>query len=324
MTTPHNHEPIQTEDAAYTIQHVNEDHVAEMLLCVRAFTDIQDPTDVQLTALYLNGTQGTVTSAAGQRSVFIPYSVKGPAHEAIRATVAAARQKLGIRPESRVTQWQDTETHALTPHFRRLILNLGGDKRADWAAGYACRFALPDEPRDGESPASRPYTLRRVDAGRAAVDVYCHDDTPGSRWAMRLKAGDAVTVAGGRHEPFPDFSAGPGLLLGDETALPTIGALLEGWRHASPLRVLLEVEDAADQHYLDEVMLPPGCQVTWLVRGERAGQALLDAVKELETPFTAVWGATEAEAAKSLRKYLKTTCGLSAQQGRVTGYWRGE
>lgn len=322
MTTALAREPIQTEDAAHIIQHVNEDHVAELLLCVRAFTDVQHPTDVQLTSLYPDGAQGDVTSEAGQRSVFIPYSVQGPAHEAIRATVAAAMKKLGLKPEQRVAQWQITETRALTPHFRRLILDLGDDERADWAAGYACRFALPDESGDGQSPASRPYTLRRVDAGRVAVDVYCHDDTPGSRWAVNLKSGDVVTVAGGRHESFPDFSAGPGLLLGDETALPTIGALLEGWTHGHPLRVLLEVGDAADGRYLDEVRLPPDCEVTWLVRGEQPGLALVEAVKGLEPPPAAVWGATEAEAAKGLRTYLKTTCGLSAQQGRVTGYWR--
>lgn len=120
--------------------------------------------------------------------------------------------------------------------------------------------------------------------------------------------------------------AGPGLLLGDETALPTIGALMEGWTHGHPLSVLLEVDDAADARYLDEVRLPPDCEVTWLVRGEQPGLglALVEAVKGLERPPAAVWGATEAEVAKSLRTYLKSTCGLSAQQGRVTGYWRSK
>lgn len=317
-------EPIQTEDAAYTIGHVNEDHVAEMLLCVRAFTDIQDPIDVKLTALYPDGVQGDVTSAAGQRSVFIPYSVEGPAHEAIRATVAAAMKKLGIKPEQRVAHWQVTENRVLSPHFRRLMLDLGEDARPDWAAGYCCRFVLPVKSQKGEDPSTRPYTLRRVDAGRAAVDIYCHDDTPGSRWAMNLKVGDQVTVRGGRHEPFPDFSAGPGLLLGDETALPTIAALLESWAHQYPLQVLLEVDDAADQLYLDEVELPQGCQVGWVTRGDGAGVKLLAAVKRLEQTPAAVWGATEVEAAKHLRAYLNTICGLSAQQGRVTGYWQAE
>lgn len=320
MTTAQVHEPVQNGELAYTIQHVNQDHVAEMLLCIRAFTTVEEPTDTQITALYADGMQVSVTSAAGQSSVFIPYSVNGPAHEAIRATVMTATKQLGISPQQRSAVWQVTANRVLTPHFRRLILDLGEDARPDWAAGYACRFALPN----GEPPASRPYTLRQLEACRAVVDVYCHDNTPGSRWALKLKAGDLVTVADGRAETFPDFSAGPGLLLGDETALPTIATLLESWVHEQPLRVLLEIGDTSNRQYLDDVLLPRRCYFSWIARGKQAGLSLLSAVKMLEQYPAAVWGATETQVAKQLRSHFKHECGLSTQQGRVTGYWRAE
>ena len=316
--------PIQTEEATYIIQHVNEDHQPELLFCVRAFTTVQEAIGAQITALFVHGMQISVISVADHNSVFVPYTVNAPAYEAIRTTVMAAMKKLRIFPEQRVAQWNVTENRTLTPHFQRLVLDLGEDTRPDWTAGYACRFALPDEAQEGEYPASRPYTLRRMEAGRAVVDVYCHDDTPGSRWALKLRAGDTVTAMGGRAEAFPDFSAGPGLLLGDETALPTIAALLESWAHEHPLRVLLEIGDVEDRHSLDDVLLPRGCHLSWMLRGKQSGFSLLGAVEMLSQHPSAVWGATETQVAKQLRAHFKNECSLSAQQGRITGYWRAE
>ena len=130
-STPAHSGALQTEEAASAVQHVNEDHQPELLLCVRAFTTIPEPTGAQLSALFVHGMQVSVTSGANHDSVFIPYSVNGPAHEAIRATVMAAMNKLGLLPEQRLAQWQVSETRVLTPQFRRLILDLGEDTRSD-------------------------------------------------------------------------------------------------------------------------------------------------------------------------------------------------
>lgn len=303
--------PILTEEAQDIIDHVNEGHIPELLLCVRAFTPIAAPTHAQVTSLFEEGFQLDVTDASGVTSQFVGYPA---AEQNIRATVGAAREKLGIKPDTRVAHWTVVENRPLSRHFRRLVLDLGEDTRADWQPGYACRFDVPGQEH------GRPYTLRRLTNNRTEVDVYCHDNSLGSQWAEGLQAGDSVTVSGGRPENFPDFSAGAALLLGDETALPTIAALLEGWAEPFPVRVLLEVGDAAEQRYLDDVHLPRGAYVSWLPRVGASGANILKVLDTLETPPVAVWGALEAGGAKHLRKLLRAE--YPDAEVRLTGYWR--
>ncbi|WP_221090154.1 siderophore-interacting protein [Deinococcus aquaedulcis] len=315
MTTLTPTRPLpMTDEMQDLILHVNEGHVPELLHCVRAFTPVQDATQAQITALFEDGMELAVTAPAGVSRRFVPFAVPGPVHEAIRGTVGAAMKKLGLNPEGRVAAWQVTDNRPLTAHMRRLVLHLDQDERPAWRPGDACRFDVPGQDH------GRPYTLRRVQGALAHVDVYCHDQSPGSVWAQGLQPGDLVTVRGERHEPFPDFTGGPALLLGDETALPTIAALLEGWADEHPVRVLLEVGDAAEQRYLDEVPLPAGTHVSWLPRVGDSGAALLAVLDTLAVAPAAVWGALETGAAKRLRKHLRAE--YPQADVRLTGYWR--
>lgn len=306
--------PIDRHEAQEIIEHVNEGHVPELILCARAFTSISVPTHTQMTDVFTDGFQLDVTDADGTTSHFVPYSVPESPHVAIRATVDAAMKKLGIKPEARVAHWRVLENRVLTPHFRRLVLDLGENTRVDWQPGYACRFDVPGQEH------GRPYTLRRLNGQQTEVDVYCHDHTLGSQWAEGLNAGDSVTVRGGRHEGMPDFSKGAALLLGDETALPTIAALLEGWAHEHPVHVLLEVRDPADQRYLDDVTVPAHCAVTWLTTGVESGASIRHEFSGLAQAPAAVWGALEVESAKTTRKALQAA--YPEADVRITGYWR--
>ena len=306
--------PIDHDDAQEIIEHVNEGHVPELLLCARAFTPISAPAHARMTDVFTDGFQLDVTDADGATSHFVPYSVPESPHVAIRATVDAALKKLGIKPEARVAHWRVLDNRVLTQHFRRLVLDLQGDTREDWHPGYACRFDVPGQEH------GRPYTLRRLSGTKTEVDVYCHDNTLGSQWAEGIQAGDTVTARGGRNEGLPDFSKGAALLLGDETALPTVAALLEGWAEEHPVRVLLEVGDVADQRYLDDVHLPRGVHVSWLPRTAESGGSIREVLDTLGTPPVAVWGALEVSSAKSLRKQLQAD--YPGTDVRVTGYWR--
>lgn len=312
--------PLTTEDAARTVAHVNEDHLSELLLAVRAFTGCAAPQDARITALYPDGLDVEVQSAGGQTQHFIAFTLDAPPHEAIRATVMEGMRRLGELPRVRSLVWEVLEVRFHTPHIRRLTFRADPLTLEDWQPGYACRFALTDDP-DGSS---RPYTLRRADprSAQVEVDVYCHDETPGSRWAAGVRPGQHLPLIAGRREVMPDFSVGGALLLGDETALPTLGALLEGWAHGQPPRVLLEVNAPAEGRYLDDVTLPPGTQVTCLTRAGDPGEALRRAVQASEAPVRAVWGALEAGAAKRVRTHLRAEHGLTPAQCRVLGYWR--
>lgn len=313
-------QPIQTEEALGIIEHVNDDHQPELLLCARAFTPFDEPEGVRLTALYPDGIDLEVLLHGELHHAFISYEAAGAQASDVRALVGAARQKLGLPApgQGRKAEWTVTANQRYAGCFQRITFHLEKDTRDDWEAGYACRFAIPGEEH------GRPYTLRRVEGQKAVIDVYIHDASVGSRWALGLDAGHAVTVTGGRHESFPDFSAGPVLLLGDETALPTIAGLLASWNHDQPVRVLLEVADAEAQRYLDDVWLPRNCHVSWLPRRGIAGQSLLSALEGLEFQPAAAWGAGEFSACKRLRHTLQEDFGLEKKQARMVGYWRKE
>lgn len=221
---------------------------------------------------------------------------------ASRAAARRAPTKLGYRPyRVRVAARQ-----ALSPHFVRLTftgpdLDLFGTDRMD----QRIKLLLPlpdgrladvglDDPeaiRDGawyrrwrdlpESQRSplRTYTVRDVDPAARALDVdfvvHGHAGPAGS-FAARARPGDEAVVIGpdGRSDQSAvgiDFHPGAAshlLLVGDETAAPAIGSILECLPPSSAGR-------AWDVHAILEVPWPedflswplrPGVSVSWEAR----------------------------------------------------------
>ena len=184
---------------------------------------------------------------------------------------------------------------------QRIKLLIGGREQPDPATEdwYAAWRALPERDR----PAMRTYTTRRVSVwgGGIAVDVdmVVHDHAgPAGDWVRRAVPGDEVVVVG----PDARFDGDPGgrtfappagvrdvVLVGDETALPAIGRILEDLREghdltgrsvrrgavASGCRVTAIVEVPEPSDCLDLVR-PDGAEVVWLVRGPRPMGVALD------------------------------------------------
>ncbi|ASK65404.1 cobalamin ABC transporter ATP-binding protein [Brachybacterium avium] len=122
------------------------------------------------------------------------------------------------------------------------------------------------------------------------IDVVLHLDPveqPGqgvaARWARDAQVGDTVCLLGpNRHLVGPDYGGiefRPGtartvLLVGDETALPAIGSILEALPASISGHALIEVPEAGDAQQL---LSRSGVQVTWLPREGRPHGELLDA-----------------------------------------------
>ena len=222
--------------------------------------------------------------------------------------------------------------------------------------------ALPDDVR----PYLRTYTVRaaRPALGELDVDVVLHgiDDGhagPAASWAAAAVPGDPVVVLGpdrpghGRAwgvEWAPPLH-GPLLLAGDETAVPAVGAILEGLPESRTAIAVLEVPTAGD---VLSLAVPPGVQVRWLVRGTRArGAALTPAVHaalyelgvagraagedpedvdlsagllwevpESRTEGCYAWLAGEAGMVKALRRRLVRDLGIPRTSVAFMGYWR--
>jgi NADPH-dependent ferric siderophore reductase len=222
----------------------------------------------------------------------------------------------------------------------------------------------------------RTYTIRDVRGSGAqttlVVDMVLHLEGdlvgPGSTWASQATVGDRLVLMAPRRG-FPyggiEFTPFPGadlLLVGDETAVPAICAVLEQLPADATGAAFLEVPVAGD---VQAVRGPAGVDVVWLAReGEELGVGLHEAVVAhlgplsislagalaevapdevdpdlWETPFysssgeevpgdvvgvggTYAWIAGESKVVTGLRRHLVSELGFDRSQVAFMGYWR--
>ncbi|WP_091238464.1 siderophore-interacting protein [Micromonospora matsumotoense] len=230
-----------------------------------------------------------------------------------------------------------------TPHLVRLVL--GGEELAGLPVGeftdHYIKLVFPppgvdlprpldlaaikrDLPRE-QWPRLRAYTVRAWDAaaGEMTVDVVHHGDVGlAGPWAARLRPGDEVLFVGPGGAYAPDPTADWHLLVGDESALPAIGAAVERLPEGALAVVLVEVADRAEEQPLRS---PGAMTLTWLHRGDRpVGEALVAAVRELEFPPGRVHAFVHGEATfvKELRRLLRVERSVPREALSISGYWR--
>ncbi len=236
----------------------------------------------------------------------------------------------------------------------------------DWYTAYC---GLPDDVR----PHLRTYTVRAARPRRAEVDVdvvlHGVDDGhagPAATWAAAAVPGDRLVLLGpdrpGRGRMWgvewaPPATAHTLVLAADETAVPAVGAILEGLASdgAAPGRrvvALLEVPEVGDEQPLD---VPRGGTVRWLPRAGRARGELLvpavhaalcelgiarsgahETVEDVDVDVEPLWEvpdvdatagcyawlAGEAGVVKRLRRHLVTDLGVPRNEVAFMGYWR--
>jgi NADPH-dependent ferric siderophore reductase len=169
-------------------------------------------------------------------------------------------------------------------------------------------------------PVVRNYTVRRFDPASRQVDLdfVRHGDTgPGSRWAGRAKPGDVIGLLTDGHEYNEPEGTTSRLVIGDESALPAVGAIVEWLPADADARVLVEVADAAEEQ--------PLANVNWVHRGSSpAGTGTLMVERLRAVPITAeglyVWVAGEAGLVKAVRRHLVDR-GVPKRQICFSGYW---
>lgn len=242
-----------------------------------------------------------------------------------------------------MTEWFRAEvlrTARVTPHMIRVTLG-GPELREYRASGEPDEYCKVLFPRPGEAepiiPAEhghvsegtdtaprRNYTIRRLDRSAAELDIdfVAHEGGVAASWARRASPGDrvALTAAGGKFRLPPD---GHWLaLLGDATALPAIGRILEALEPGRRAVVVGVVEDAAEEQALES---SGDVTVLWVHADlAKAGKALVAAAQALRTPDGPgfIWVSGESEAARTIRKYLRHELGLPSGSYQTMGYWR--
>ncbi len=196
---------------------------------------------------------------------------------------------------------------------------LDGDEVLSW---YRTYLAMPDDVR----PAMRTYTVRalRPDVQEIDIDFVLHgDEGPASAWASRVSEGDRVAFLG----PHGLYDVPEGttwqLLIGDETAIPAIGAIVEALPAGTRALVYVEIGDREDRQVFET---RGTVELHWVVRdpGGPVGDAVLEAVRKADlpggTPYA--WVSGEANMVKLVRRHLVRERGVDKRAICFTGYWR--
>ncbi|WP_216214336.1 siderophore-interacting protein [Amycolatopsis aidingensis] len=191
----------------------------------------------------------------------------------------------------------------------------------DAMSWYRTYLAMPDEVR----PPMRTYTIRAYRQAEREIDIdfALHPDGgPASTWAASARPGDEVAILGphGLYQ-VPEATEWQ-LLVGDEPALPAIGAILEALPEGARALAYVEVEGPAEEQQLSS---PGSVEVSWIHRREAAhGRRLLAAVRAAEFPAGVpyAWIAGEAGLVKLARRHLVRERGFDKRAITFTGYWR--
>ena len=189
---------------------------------------------------------------------------------------------------------------------------------------YEAYNAIPED----ERPWMRSFTVRGHDPERGTLDIdfVVHGDAgPDTRWAQDVRPGTVLGMFGPSDMFAVPFDlAGPDhvVLLGDESALPAVGTLLEALPEDTAATVLVEIADAAEEQNLPE---PERVDLRWVHRdGAPHGQRLTEEVRaaDLPTERVGVWIGGEAGTVRGLRRHMVGDRGIGKAAIDFTGYWR--
>nr|WP_026360276.1 siderophore-interacting protein [Amycolatopsis nigrescens] len=193
---------------------------------------------------------------------------------------------------------------------------------AEVLSWYRTYLAMADEVR----PPMRTYTIRkhRPESGEIDVDFVLHDDAgPASGWAARAEPGDEVIFLSPPTALYvPPEDVAWQLLVGDEAAIPALGAIVERLAPGSVAVAYIEVSGPEEEQTFDT---RGDVRIHWVHRGSRPhGEAVLDAVRAAEFPDGApyAWVSGEAGLIKFVRRHLVRERGVDKRAITFTGYWR--
>jgi NADPH-dependent ferric siderophore reductase len=186
------------------------------------------------------------------------------------------------------------------------------------------KLFFPD-PSPAQNRCMRDYTPRAFDTamGTLAVDFALHQDGPATAWALSAKPGDTLEIGGPRGSRIVPDDFDFYLLVGDETALPSIGRRVESLREAAPVATVVVVDGPEEiQHFETRANWQP----LWVFRsGQHTDDAeiLRDALKTWLVPKGEgyVWIAAEAQTARTLRNYMLEDRGHPKSWLKAAGYW---
>ncbi len=248
-----------------------------------------------------------------------------PAPRNRRAKLAIVRRSERITPHMIrvVLSCDDFVDNGTSDHYVKLLFLQPGVEYPDPLDMGQVREQLPSE----HWPTMRTYTVRSWDEAshELTIDFVHHgDEGIAGPWAAAAKPGDKLWFNGPGGAYGPDEAAAWHLLVGDESALPAIGAAIEQLPPGAHAKVFVEVEDETEEQKFSG---SGDVELTWFHRaggtGNR-GDGLVAAVEALEFPPGDVQAFVHGEAGfvLRLRRHLFADRGLARDRVSLSGYWR--
>lgn len=230
-----------------------------------------------------------------------------------------------VRQEPRRRSLTVTAIRDVTPRMRRIAFT--SPDLADFSSPSPddhVKVFLPDPAVPG-GEVMRDYTPRAFDAAERmlAIDFALHEAGPVSDWARRAAIGDSLVIGGPRGSSVIADDFDSWLLVGDETALPSIGRRIETLRPGVPVTAVMVVEGPEEvQAFSTAADLTP----IWLFRRDGRGDdtTLLRSTLAALPPSVGdayVWIAAEAQTARALRDFVLEERRHPKAWLKAAGYW---
>jgi NADPH-dependent ferric siderophore reductase len=200
----------------------------------------------------------------------------------------------------------------IAPRMLRLVMSAPGVDAMEWVPAQDLTLLIA---RVRGRDIRRRYTIADHDHDTISVDVYVHGQGIGSSWAKDLRPGNTVSGIGPRGKFILNADSDWIVLIGDETSLPGIRAMLSAT--AQPAQVVVEIDDEAAWQHLGDP-LRAATEWIWLRR-----EALGDSESIVELPRAGTGHAYvsgEANRVQAWRRELERL-GLDPSSITYKAYW---
>jgi NADPH-dependent ferric siderophore reductase len=209
----------------------------------------------------------------------------------------------------------------ITPNMLRLSLT--GEDLADFSSlspGDHIKVFVADSKGFMQM---RDYTPRAFDNATRSliIDFALHEAGPATLWALKAKVGDRLEIGGPRGS-LVISNVKRWLLVGDETALPSIGRRIEEAKAGTAFTSLVSVTAPAEEQTFETKASHTAHWVHRPLAQANDPAPVLAALKGIDlAPETFVWIGTEATVARAVRAYLTEERGVPLNWLRASGYW---
>jgi len=181
-------------------------------------------------------------------------------------------------------------------------------------------FPVGDDQVEG-----RDYTPRFFDADACvlAVEFFLHEGGVGSSWAQQARPGDPLQIGGPKGSTVISAPGAWWLLIGDETALPSIARRLkETAADTEVIAVLAVTGPAEEQRFETDANLT----LRWIHRPDSQASLaapFLAALSQVDLPSSPgfIWIAAEAGVTKLIRDYAVEKLKHPPEWIKASAYW---